>query len=87
MLAAVPVILQRGRSSQSVKKMPRVREVPSSNAEGNNEQGEAARTAAVSNSSSSESDNEQVDDDLDSQTVQKRHSPLMFKFDEETIMK
>ena len=56
----------------------------SSNAEGNNEQGEAARTAA-SNSSSSESDSQQVDDDLDSQTVEETFAVDVQASDEETI--
>ncbi|MDH5925794.1 tandem-95 repeat protein [Vibrio lentus] len=57
----------------------------SSNAEGNNEQGEAARTAAASNSSSSESDSQQVDDDLDSQTVEETFAVDVQASDEETI--
>ncbi|MFA1568566.1 tandem-95 repeat protein [Vibrio tasmaniensis 1F-187] len=54
-------------------------------AEGNEEQGQAARTSAASSSTSSESGEQQVGDDLDSQTVEETFAVDVQASDEETI--
>ncbi|MEZ8744004.1 tandem-95 repeat protein [Vibrio sp. 10N.261.49.A5] len=54
-------------------------------AEGNEEQGQAARTSAAPSATSSESDGQQVDDDLDSQTVEETFAVDVQASDEETI--
>ncbi|MEZ8345884.1 tandem-95 repeat protein [Vibrio splendidus] len=54
-------------------------------AEGNEEQGQAARTSAASSSTSSESGEQQVGDDLDSQTVEETFTVDVQASDEETI--
>ncbi|MFA0673558.1 tandem-95 repeat protein, partial [Vibrio sp. 10N.222.51.A6] len=56
-----------------------------SDAEGNEEQGQAARTSAAPSATSSESDGQQVDDDLDSQTVEETFAVDVQASDEETI--
>ena len=56
-----------------------------SDAEGNEEQGQAARTSAAPSSTSSESDEQQVGDDLDSQTVEETFAVDVQASDEETI--
>ncbi|MFA0669978.1 cadherin-like domain-containing protein, partial [Vibrio splendidus] len=54
-------------------------------AEGNEEQGQAARTSAASSSTSSESGEQQVGDELDSQTVEETFAVDVQASDEETI--
>ncbi|WP_441351422.1 tandem-95 repeat protein [Vibrio splendidus] len=54
-------------------------------AEGNEEQGQAARTSAAPSSTSSESGEQQVGDDLDSQTVEETFAVDVQASDEETI--
>ncbi|MEZ9721015.1 tandem-95 repeat protein [Vibrio splendidus] len=54
-------------------------------AEGNEEQGQAARTSAAPSATSSESDDQQADDDLDSQTVEETFAVDVQASDEETI--
>ena len=54
-------------------------------AEGNEEQGQAARTSAAPSSVSSESGEQQVGDDLDSQTVEETFAVDVQASDEETI--
>ncbi|MEZ9984790.1 tandem-95 repeat protein [Vibrio sp. 10N.261.49.A3] len=54
-------------------------------AEGNEEQGQAARTSAAPSATSSESDDQQVSDDLDSQTVEETFAVDVQASDEETI--
>ncbi|WP_409438357.1 tandem-95 repeat protein [Vibrio sp. BS-M-Sm-2] len=56
-----------------------------SDAEGNEEQGQAARTSAAPSSTSSESGEQQVGDDLDSQTVEETFAVDVQASDEETI--
>ncbi|CAK2998293.1 Carboxypeptidase family protein [Vibrio crassostreae] len=56
-----------------------------SSAEGNEEQGQAARTSAAPSAASSESDDQQVGDDLDSQTVEETFAVDVQASDEETI--
>ncbi|MCK8077448.1 tandem-95 repeat protein, partial [Vibrio sp. 1CM2L] len=54
-------------------------------AEGNDEQGQAARTSAAPSATSSESGDQQVGDDLDSQTVEETFAVDVQASDEETI--
>ncbi|WP_228010868.1 cadherin-like domain-containing protein, partial [Vibrio sp. OPT20] len=54
-------------------------------AEGNEEQGQAARTSAAPSETSSESDDQQVGDELDSQTVEETFAVDVQASDEETI--
>ncbi|PTP15251.1 polymer-forming cytoskeletal family protein [Vibrio sp. 10N.286.51.C3] len=54
-------------------------------AEGNEEQGQAARTSAAPSATSSESGDQQVGDDLDSQTVEETFAVDVQASDEETI--
>ncbi|MGR4999407.1 tandem-95 repeat protein, partial [Vibrio celticus] len=54
-------------------------------AEGNEEQGQAARTSAAPSATSSESDDQQVGDELDSQTVEETFAVDVQASDEETI--
>ncbi|CDT69034.1 conserved hypothetical protein [Vibrio coralliirubri] len=54
-------------------------------AEGNEEQGQAARTSAAPSATSSESGDQQVDDELDSQTVEETFAVDVQASDEETI--
>ncbi|MEZ8283968.1 polymer-forming cytoskeletal family protein [Vibrio splendidus] len=54
-------------------------------AEGNEEQGQAARTSAAPSATSSESDDQQVGDDLDSQTVEETFAVDVQASDEDTI--
>ncbi|WP_048613287.1 tandem-95 repeat protein, partial [Vibrio coralliirubri] len=54
-------------------------------AEGNEEQGQAVRTSAAPSATSSESGDQQVDDELDSQTVEETFAVDVQASDEETI--
>ncbi|SBS31810.1 tandem-95 repeat protein [Vibrio toranzoniae] len=56
-----------------------------SDAEGNEDQGQAARTSAAPSAEASESDEQQMGDDLDSQTVEETFAVDVEASDEETI--
>ncbi|MGO2319379.1 MAG: tandem-95 repeat protein, partial [Vibrio toranzoniae] len=56
-----------------------------SDAEGNEDQGQAARTSAAPSAEASESDEQQTGDDLDSQTVEETFAVDVEASDEETI--
>ncbi|WP_373939126.1 tandem-95 repeat protein [Vibrio kanaloae] len=56
-----------------------------SDAEGNEDQGQAARTSAAPSAEASESDEQQTSDDLDSQTVEETFAVDVEASDEETI--